>query len=664
VVVVAVVVIAAAAAAVSREDLMMRLLCFFDSGAPVPIQQQNGTDATTTTTHRSADAARSSPPPPSSPPRTLRALEEVLEDALIVASSESNGPREEEEDDNDEIIIPSSAVTYLSRPDTCWLHCKRPLKHKKKKAPPSSTTSQKETSAPAEPTASLLGISEETHGSQDRLISWQLYKAVPTIQQRLPASTSCSSLSSGCCCCLNASLAPHQEWTLQDWEDSPTTVVSLETAPTVSMEWIDLRAASTTTRALLPTQPAAICHFLRSLLGTDHASSPWGRFASERTNCTNQEQPELRLSDCVLLLVLDSVLSDVFMEFRVSDACPSFSLFSRLRLELLPEETPWSGDRRPSRSRSSTTRPDLCSLLVYRRLPPRERLSLHHPITHQPAPRGFLWEMVPQSSPENNAAATATSMSDPKEDDKKEDDAVMVTRLFSSAGVMEPLSFTVRCVAPPYGSALDLYPQLALLLTPSALRILQQEAQTIPQWMAWPEQVHYHQAPDNTDDDGAADAVPWTVFPLVHCFPANQLAKRTWIPATCQYLPQTVQLLTDALGDSLRTALFSRLEAGAVLQAHTGWQDLANYVLRVHIPLQVAPGGLCGTWVDGCVETHETGRPLCFDDSKTHRAFNYSTQERIVLIVDLERPHHWPMGTATGGHSEELDAFIQQMGMK
>jgi Aspartyl/Asparaginyl beta-hydroxylase len=61
------------------------------------------------------------------------------------------------------------------------------------------------------------------------------------------------------------------------------------------------------------------------------------------------------------------------------------------------------------------------------------------------------------------------------------------------------------------------------------------------------------------------------------------------------------------------------------------------------------------------VETHSVGRPLCFDDSKIHRAFNYSKSPRIVLILDLVRPSYLPLGTATGGHSDELDNFIAQM---
>jgi aspartyl/asparaginyl beta-hydroxylase (cupin superfamily) len=139
------------------------------------------------------------------------------------------------------------------------------------------------------------------------------------------------------------------------------------------------------------------------------------------------------------------------------------------------------------------------------------------------------------------------------------------------------------------------------------------------------------------------------------------------------HVPRTRKLLEDLVGTRyLRTALFSRLAPHSVLEAHTGWADLANHVLRLHIPLVVPRGGdgchdddnddgLCGTWVDGCVETHAVGRALLFDDSKIHRAFNYSNADRLVLIVDLARPEHLPPGYASGGHSEELDAFIAQM---
>jgi Aspartyl/Asparaginyl beta-hydroxylase len=221
-------------------------------------------------------------------------------------------------------------------------------------------------------------------------------------------------------------------------------------------------------------------------------------------------------------------------------------------------------------------------------------------------------------------------------------------------------SISYRLTAPPYIDYKDYYAgakgccQLQLLLEPPAQRILQQEVASIPQWTAWPEQQHYR-AP--ADIDGPA---PWNVFPLCHCFPANDVTHRQWIPATAAHVPKTVQLLKDVVGDTLRTALFSRLDPDSVLEAHTGWADLANHVYRVHVPISIPDGNLCGTWVDGCVVTHSPTALIAFDDSKTHRAFNYSAHSRVVLILDLERPSHLPTGTATGGHSEELDPFIAQ----
>jgi aspartyl/asparaginyl beta-hydroxylase (cupin superfamily) len=193
---------------------------------------------------------------------------------------------------------------------------------------------------------------------------------------------------------------------------------------------------------------------------------------------------------------------------------------------------------------------------------------------------------------------------------------------------------------------------------------LAEEARRIPQWTAWPEKTHYQSEYDESDHIDSAYPASWTVFPLCHTFPASDVSKRKFIPLTTGFVPKTTELL-QSLGPVLRTALFSRLEPRTTLGAHTGWSDLANHVLRVHIPLSVPADrghdGLCGTWVDGCVETHRNGRIISFDDSKTHRAFNYSDEDRIVLILDLARPDEgFPMGTSTGGHTDELDKFINQ----
>jgi len=229
----------------------------------------------------------------------------------------------------------------------------------------------------------------------------------------------------------------------------------------------------------------------------------------------------------------------------------------------------------------------------------------------------------------------------------------------------ETILHEYKMVAAPYQEHDDVFGNLFNeCLSGNSLKLIAEEASRIPQWTAWPERNHYQSDYDNKADINGAYPASWTVFPLCHTFPANDVTKRKFIPLTCGYVPQTAKIL-QSFGPWLRTALFSRLEPRTTLGAHTGWADLANHVLRVHIPLQVPHGlrndGLCGTWVDGCVETHAVGRIISFDDSKTHRAFNYSDEERVVLILDLARPEDdFPLGTATGGHTNELDSFIKQ----
>ena len=93
---------------------------------------------------------------------------------------------------------------------------------------------------------------------------------------------------------------------------------------------------------------------------------------------------------------------------------------------------------------------------------------------------------------------------------------------------------------------------------------------------------------------------------------------------------------------------------------YVGWADLANYVLRCHIALDIPTTGDCGLHVDEEVKLHQTGEIIVFGDSKAHFAFNHSDRDRIVLIVDIMRPPDFPLGTAVGGHTDELDSFISQ----
>ena len=192
-----------------------------------------------------------------------------------------------------------------------------------------------------------------------------------------------------------------------------------------------------------------------------------------------------------------------------------------------------------------------------------------------------------------------------------------------------------------------------------------------PALFNWPEQNLY---------DGVGEQ--WKVLPFLHTFPGNDASKSVWMDRFCAMCPETVKLLRAVPG--IHTALLSRMGPQTRLSAHRGWADLANHVLRLHLGLRIphtrtrkvgdvgaaagAAGGgdavasddhTCGLWVRGEKRYHREGEIICFDDSKLHKAFNnHPTENRSVLIFDLVRPSHLPMGSAQKGHTDALDGFI------
>jgi hypothetical protein len=199
-------------------------------------------------------------------------------------------------------------------------------------------------------------------------------------------------------------------------------------------------------------------------------------------------------------------------------------------------------------------------------------------------------------------------------------------------------------------------------------------------WTAWPETALYD-----------VSATEWRVVPFAYTFPAWDATRTEWVPEACAAAPRTAALLRSIPG--IRTALLSRLGPRTRLVPHSGWADLANHVLRCHMPLSVpavedaslllpldnppdvrtcvTPGheeGVCGVGVETAPESgtfamqfHKEGDILIFDDSQTHFAINrHPTASRVVLIFDIARPPGLPLGKADIGHTDELDAFISK----
>lgn len=649
----------------------IRRLCLFDDD-----EVENGA-VELARVEEPFDSAPTPSGPAASLPRTVEDLEGWLEGCL-------------RNDDGDDVQHPSSSVMYATRTEAMLLKCRRRR--------PGSL-----------PYGTLLGIledrdEEDDEGSDSSANNSAEERKIPLTlrawRMRAPSSKSPSN-GNGSSAAGNGDKKGGTKWKStcgcpvpgSDWSrrrlvsraghqpgaggggnggtksqsDGRNSGEAKGAAAAAVVDWFDLRSpeggygsGDGNVHPLAVPTKAAACHLLRSLLPEKcRRSSPWPA-ATSAPGATEEGETGAEPPDaCVVVLDGDDPPPKL-VAFRVADACPSWYLFSvcyatssgdegNVLLPKLPPAVAASGN---SNGGDSLNERCNCTLLVYRRLPPRPHLSSVHPVTGEiPSSPGCLWETLlapkrqQQSPPSEEAGAgAAKGEGEGQQEGDKDEEQELVTRL----------------VAPPYVNALEEYPKLLEPLL-EHFDVIRSEAEKIGHWTAWPEQQHYASPDGEGDEDAGTAQASWTVFPLCYCFPADDVGKRKWVPATCGLVPRTAALIREHLGDSLRTALFSRLRPGAVLQAHTGWQDLANHVMRVHLPLTVPPGNLCGTWVDGCVEHHSEGVPLCFDDSKTHWAFNYSGGERIVLILDLERPSTLPVGTAVGGHSEELDSFIESM---
>lgn len=583
--------------------------------------------------------------------RSAQQLEDIFE-SLLSFDDGSN-----DEDDN---MLPDP-IQFVPNEDGHLLKCRRPKIYRD-----------------GCPSATILGIEENASLYREHIPSEGVGVEMTTYRPTMADDN----IKEGCCCD-----HPMGDW-IRNRKESKRGANELSNGSNngiANLRVVDFtqfqlqrrsESASKTSKPIIFSSPGNVCHLVRSVLkcpGTSsHCASPWSSRYATDTACTSSCPCQHR--DQVVALVLlghpndtkngdgewekieRKELSDL-VKFRVGDASPSYHLHSVSKLSIPKNADALSLFGASSATTLGTGSSDTMpvTLLVYRHLTPRKNLSIAHPVSGATVENSqdpyYLWE----------------TFQPPKVNDDTNDDP-----LLAKVQDDEPPPPQYRLVAPPYQSHRDLYPGLLdEIMKPENIAAITDEALRIPQWTAWPEKNHYSSPDDDEEGDGESEGredspypATWTVFPLCHTFPANIVESRKWISKTCNFVPRTAALL-EGLGPALRTALFSRLEPRTTLSAHTGWADLANHVLRLHIPLVVPGGsqnlGLCGTWVDGSVETHRMGEIVCFDDSKVHRAFNYTEEERIVLILDLARTDALPLGTATGGHTEELDKFIQEL---
>lgn len=155
----------------------------------------------------------------------------------------------------------------------------------------------------------------------------------------------------------------------------------------------------------------------------------------------------------------------------------------------------------------------------------------------------------------------------------------------------------------------DHLPMFALL--EKHWRAIRAECMALPhhEFTAWPERALYSHG--------------WDVYGLY--------ANMQMLLENCIFCPFTSSLLASLSG--VVNAGFSRMAAGTHIHPHVGY---TGTVLRLHLALQA--NGHCGLRVGQERRNWQEGHCLLFDDTVEHEAWNNSTRDRLVLLVDFARP--------------------------
>lgn len=102
----------------------------------------------------------------------------------------------------------------------------------------------------------------------------------------------------------------------------------------------------------------------------------------------------------------------------------------------------------------------------------------------------------------------------------------------------------------------------------------------------------------------------------------------------CGLCPKTTALLERIPG--LQTAFFSILAPGKHVPLHRG---VTKSLVRCHLGLIVPQAReQCYMDVGGVRCVWQSGRAFVFDDRYPHEVYNNTTEERAVLLIDVERP--------------------------
>ena len=130
----------------------------------------------------------------------------------------------------------------------------------------------------------------------------------------------------------------------------------------------------------------------------------------------------------------------------------------------------------------------------------------------------------------------------------------------------------------------------------------------------------------------------WRVGPLIDYPPLPSYREN--VERTRILCPETAKIVSQIRG--ITYATFSMISPHTRIHPHSDSQYIMIPNIRCHLGLQV-PKGDCGfsiqepkskDWID---VGWENGKCFAFDNAWTHTAWNFTNENRMILIVDVNR---------------------------
>ena len=131
----------------------------------------------------------------------------------------------------------------------------------------------------------------------------------------------------------------------------------------------------------------------------------------------------------------------------------------------------------------------------------------------------------------------------------------------------------------------------------------------------WIEKTLY----DETNPNG------WDIAPLV--------IGGTEIEANCKKTPFLYSLVKQI--PILVSISFSLLKPETRIAPHKGYEEYSEEILRYHLGLIIPKQGDLGLRVNSDTTIWKEGKSFIFDDYQTHEAWNFTNEDRYVLICDF-----------------------------